>query len=446
MSGAARLLLQRGASVSGSDRQASLLTQQLAADGARVYIGHAAAFVPRPVDVVVHSAAIPASNPELTAARQRGCEIVSYAGLLGRLMEARAGVAVAGTHGKSTTTAMTAFILRLAGLRPSFIVGATVDQLGGGAAADGGEHFVVEACEYGRSFLKLRPKFGCILNIEEDHLDYYADLDEIIQAFGQFAGRVARHGALVACRGDANVRRAVRNGVQTKLVWFDAHGSHADWSAGRVHSHDGCCAFDLLHRGRSVGRVQLSVPGRHNVHNALAAAALAHECGCAAEHIVAGLGTFAGAGRRLTCRGYRRGVAVVDDYAHHPTEVRATLAATRERYRPKRLFGVFQPHQHSRTRFLLDDFARSFEAADVVVVPDIYFVRDSEAERQLVRAEDLVSRLCANGRTARYLPDFSEIAKLLVSLAEAGDVIVTMGAGDVWKVADEVVLRLGSDR
>jgi len=219
----------------------------------------------------------------------------------------------------------------------------------------------------------------------------------------------------------------------------------AEWSAGRLELVQGCHAFDLLHHRQSLGRLRLSVPGRHNVHNALAAAALAHECGCADHHILAGLERFEGASRRLSCRGFRRGVAVLDDYAHHPTEVRASLAAIRERYLPRRLFAIFQPHQHSRTRFLLDDFVLSLEAADVVFVPDIYFVRDSEEERSRVGAPDLVSRLCARGRPARYLPDFDEIADCVVAGVQEGDVIVTMGAGDVWKVADEIVRRLGRD-
>lgn len=446
MSGASRLLRELGAVVSGSDSTATPVTLRLIEERFDVCIGHSAAALPANVDVVVHSAAIPETNEELLEARRRGCEVISYAALLGRLMTERVGVAVAGTHGKSTTSAMVSYTLRQAGLDPSFVIGAKVPQLGGiGAAVGRGPHFVVEACEYHRSFLSLQPAVATLLNIEEDHLDCYADLDEIIEAFAEFAAGVRPGGAVVASIDDRNVRTALRAALPSSIRWFGMQSTDAHWRADAMELRNGCYAFDLMHRGASIGRVQLSAPGRHNVANALAAAAVAHECGCNNDAIIASLSSYAGAGRRLTLRAERNGVSVIDDYAHHPTEVRASLAAVRERYQPARLIGVFQPHQYSRTLAMLDEFARSFDAADMVVIPDIYSVRDNEEDLRRVHATDLVSRLASNGRTAAYLPEFDRIAAFLVEEARAGDVIVTMGAGDVWKVADAVAHRLGAN-
>lgn len=446
MSGASRLLRQLGAIVTGSDATATPTTARLIEEQFEVRIGHAVDGLPAGVDVVVHSAAIPETNEELLEGRRRGCEVISYATLLGRLMTERVGVAVAGTHGKSTTTAMVAYTLRQAGMDPSFVIGAKVPQLGGNGAAVGqGPHFVVEACEYHRSFLELQPAVATVLNIEEDHLDCYADIDEIIEAFAEFAAGLRSDGVVVASIDDRNVRAALRAVLPASVRWFGISSADAHWRADALELRDGCYTFELVRRGERVGRVQLVAPGKHNVSNALAAAAVAHECGCDDDAIVAALSSYAGAGRRLTLRADCDGVSIIDDYAHHPTEVRASLAAVRERYHPARLIGVFQPHQYSRTLAMLDEFARSFDAADLVVVPDIYGVRDNEEDRRRVHATDLVSRLAANGRTAAYIAEFDRIAAFLAEEARAGDVIVTMGAGDVWKVADAVVQRLGAN-
>lgn len=445
MSGASRLLRELGAIVTGSDATATPVTCRLIEERFDVRIGHSAEGLPASVDVVVHSAAIPENNEELLEARRRGCEVISYATLLGRLMRERVGVAIAGTHGKSTTTAMVAYTLRQAAFDPSFVIGAKVPQLGGSGAAIGhGPHFIVEACEYHRSFLALQPAVATVLNIEEDHLDCYADIDEIIEAFSEFAAGVRHDGAVVANIDDRNVRTALQAVHPATVRWFGVQSPDAHWRADGLELRGGCYAFDLVHRSNSIGHVQLAAPGRHNVANALAAAAVAHECGCDDGAIVAALSSYAGAGRRLSLRANCGGVNVVDDYAHHPTEVRASLAALRELYRPSRLIGVFQPHQYSRTLAMLDEFAKSFDAADMVVIPDIYSVRDKEEDLQRVHATDLVSRLACHGRTAAYIAEFDRIAAFLAEEARAGDVIVTMGAGDVWKVADAVVERLAA--
>jgi len=444
MSGLAAVLLHHGACVSGSDRNAGAILRRLERSGARVTSTQSAESVPADADLIVASAAIPPDHPELVAARRRGLHVIKYAQLLGALMGQRDGLAIAGTHGKSTTTAWLAFALRRAGLDPSFVVGAECEQLGGGSGVGEGRHFLAEACEYDRSFLHLRPKAAAVLNIEEDHLDYYGDLNAICDAFAQFVELLPPDGLLVSNAHDPRCQQ-VRAGCAAKVETF-GWTARATWSALNLRAPRGLYEFTLMHGSRRLGRVALGIPGRHNVLNALAVVALARFAGVPWDVLVDALGEFRGARRRLELRGELQGVRVADDYAHHPTEIRATLRAARERYQPRRLWCVFQPHQHSRTRFLLEDFARSFAAAERVIVPDIYFVRDSERERALVSAADLVQRINAAGGCAVHLPQTGDIVDLLLREAQAGDLVLTMGAGDIYKVADELVARLRSDR
>jgi len=441
MSGLAAMLLRCGARVSGTDARVSAELTRLEQSGARISTQQVAESVPPDADLVVISAAIPPTHPERVEAERRGLRVIKYAELLGLLMARHDGIAIAGTHGKSTTTAWVTYVLRQAGLDPNFVVGATVEQLGGGSGVGNGPHFVVEACEYDRSFLNLTPRRAAILNIEEDHLDCYADLHAIQQAFAAFARRVPPDGLLVLNGQDPRCR-AVAEGLSCRVETFGAHDG-ATWQAADIVAESGRYRFLVRHAGQTFGPLRLGLAGRHNVDNALAVIALSRDCGVSWEHIERGLAEFRGAHRRLELRGVVHGISVLDDYAHHPTEIRATLAAARERYAPRRLWCVFQPHQHSRTRFLLADFARSFSLADEVIVPDIYFVRDSERERELVCAQDLVQRITAQGGHARYVPDFAEIVGLLARDVRPGDIVLTMGAGNIWKVADELVQRLG---
>ncbi len=442
MRGAALVLMRRGATVSGSDAAASAELARLVKAGAAVAIGQSKDNLPENTNLVVYSAAIRPENPELVEAGRRGVETVKYADLLGRLMQGRDGIAIAGTHGKSTTTAMTAYVLRQAGWDPSFVVGANVVQLGGGSGVGDGPHFVVEACEYDRSFLRLAPKHATILNVEEDHLDCYKDIQDIIGAFSDFAALLPPNGVLVV-NGEsrAAIAAAERSGGRVETFGF---GPDVTWQAVEPVAERGCFRFGIARDGEVLAETQLRIPGRHHVANALACAALCWHGGVSMDVIARILPDFAGAERRLTLRGQAKGVTVLDDYGHHPTEIQVTLRAARELYQPKRLWVVFQPHQHSRTRFLLADFARSFAQADTVVVPDIYFVRDSESERELVTARDLVDRIHLNGGDARYEPDFDSIVSQLAGSVEPGDVVMTMGAGDVWRVADALVAELNS--
>jgi UDP-N-acetylmuramate--alanine ligase len=282
------------------------------------------------------------------------------------------------------------------------------------------------------------------LNIEEDHLDYYCDLKEIIESFHTFAELLPADGLLVVNAEDHNAMRAAV-GIKAEIETF-GFGGTADWQARINGVTQGCFEFDACYRGRQMTTVTMGLPGRHNVANALACLAICCRCGLDPDVAAEAIGRFRGVQRRLTLMGKTDGVTVVDDYAHHPTEIQVTLEAAREFYSPRKMYVVFQPHQHSRTRFLLNDFAQSFSAADVVVVPDIYFVRDSESERDLVAATDLVNQIHLNGGEARYEPDFMRIVAMLCGEVQAGDLVITMGAGNVWQIADDLLACLDRNR
>ncbi len=441
MCGLAGVLLRCGAIVSGSDRASFKAQGRLEDLGATIRIGQAPINIPTDCNFVVASAAIKPDNPEYGEAKRRGLPVFSYAQMLGEVMRLRTGIAISGTHGKSTTTALTAYILRQARLDPTFVVGAEVVQLEGSSGVGDGPHFVVEACEYDRSFLNLSPTYAAILNIEEDHLDYFSGMDDIVDAFGALARQVPKDGAIIANADDPNVARAVR-GVAAPVETFGVE-SAATWQAVGLEARRGCYHFDVLKHGVRLLRACLDqLPGRHQVGNALVATALADHAGVSTDAIEAALSRFSGADRRLTLRGEVGGILLLDDYGHHPTEVRVTLRTIREHHPGRRLWVIFQPHQHSRTRFLLEDFARSFGQADHLLVPDIYFVRDSEADQARISSSHLVDRVRANGCDALYLPSHEEIVDHVMTHARAGDVVLTMGAGDVWKISDELVRRL----
>jgi len=446
MSGLAQVLLRNRAVVSGSDRTAGPSVARLQQLGVKVRIGHHPDHVPPDVDAVVVTAAVKPDNPELMRAKELGCRVYKYAQMLGQLMNRYQGIAVSGTHGKSTTSGWLSFLLRRSGIDASFIVGAVVSQLGSSSGIGESPIFVAEACEYDRSFLNLRPYTAAVLNIEADHLDYYRDGAEIVEAFGQFVGGVAFEGTVVANGQDRNVSEVIqRLRPDVECLTFGLDDS-CSYHAQDLELVDGLYRFDLYGHGDLLGRTRISVPGRHNVMNALAVVAMARRAGVPVETILELLPEFTGVDRRLTLRGQVGRVTVLDDYAHHPTEIRASLSGIRERYRPGRLWCVFQPHQYSRTRFLLEDFAESFKLADVTIVPEIYFVRDSQEHRKAVNAQVLVDRLRGCGSRAEFIDGFDAICDYLQAHVTAGDVVVTMGAGDVWKVADAYIQRIGPDR
>ncbi|MBI2921736.1 MAG: UDP-N-acetylmuramate--L-alanine ligase [Planctomycetes bacterium] len=436
MSGAARILLARGIEVSGSDLGRSEATEELALKGARVFQGHRAENVPEQATRLVVTAAVDDANPEVQEARRRGIPMVRYATLLGELMRDRFGIAVAGCHGKSTTSAMTAFLLDRGGYEPSFVVGGGIPDLGGNSRAGKGEPFVAEACEHFRSFHNLYPHIAVVTNIEEDHLDYYRDIDEIVGSFGVFLSHVPPEGLVVINGEDADCARAVR-AARCRVETFGT-GPGMTWRAANVRVEDGRWRFDALRHEALFGRFELSIPGAHNVMNALAAIAVAASLEMPAEAIASALPEFHGVQRRMEWL-VRGPVSVMDDYAHHPTEIRATLAALRALHPDRRIVAVFQPHQYSRTRIMLDGFAHSFADADEVVIPGIFAARDSEEDRRAVSAWDLADDIRATGTPARVFDSFDEAVLALRSVA-APAVVLTMGAGDVWKIAGALSL------
>ena len=451
MSGLARLALRRGAACTGTDMVGGDAIESLRRDGIGVTSEQSAATVPEDCEMLVASAAIRPDHPEMVEARRCGLPTVKYAEFLGRLMIGRRGIAIAGTHGKSTTTSLLSHVLIQCGQDPSFIVGAHCPQIGGGSGVGSSNLIVVEACEFDRSFHMLHPAHAVILNVEEDHLDMYSGIDEINESFAHFARLLPAAGSLLINHEMPN-RQAITAGLDCTVETI-GFVPQADWRVevggspesgvqspesadlGTRHS----TLSRLYHDGAAVCEWPCALPGEHMAYNAAAAAVTAHRLGASWPRIGDAIGGFTGLERRMQYLGTHRigraSIMVVDDYGHHPTEIDATLRALRCHYRPKRLVCVFQPHQHSRTRFLMEQFAESFSAADIVVVPHIYFVRDSEKERHAVRAADLVDRLRKGGRHAMHLYPFEAIVEQLKLICRNGDLLVSMGAGDVWKIA-----------
>jgi UDP-N-acetylmuramate--alanine ligase len=438
-SGLAKMLMRRGAVVSGSDMSDGPVIGELRTLGATVNLGHRPENISADTSEVVISAAITAGNPELARASELGLKIRKYAEMLGILFDLQDGIAVAGTHGKSTTSGWLSYLFQAASKKPNFIVGADIPQLGGSSGVGSGPDFIAEACEYDRSFLNLHSKTAVILNIEQDHLDYYRDEDEIVAAFGDFASQVKPGGTLVANGQDKNVARVIRRVKdKLKIVTFGLETT-CDYTARQLERVEGTYAFDVYYKEDRLGRVHISLPGEHNIMNALAVISAAMSAGLEFETILKHLGGFTGIDRRLMLKAQIDGITILDDYAHHPTEIRASLRAIRQKYNPKRLLCVFQPHQYSRTRFLLDDFAESFKLADLTIVPEIYFVRDTAESKSTVNAEVLVERIGQQQSHALFIKDFAGILEYLRHNVTAGDLVVTMGAGTIWKVADDYI-------
>ncbi|MDX2018395.1 MAG: Mur ligase domain-containing protein [Planctomycetota bacterium] len=470
MSGLARLMKARGAVVTGSDQSKSETTDALKAESIGVSFDQDSGALPEACDMVVASAAIKPDHPQVLEAQRRGVATLLYAEALGQCMIGRTGIAIAGTHGKSTTTAMIGAALTDAGLDPSVIVGATCSQLVrgslGSGAMDPGAGFrlgsptipigplkakpgilIAEACEFNRSFHNYRPLIASISSVEADHLDVYGSLDAVVESFHEFARLVPpeSEGGRLLIAHDGAHRREVTRGLTCKVETI-GFSPEADW----VVEYDVATrTASLSHERKPIAKWTMLLPGAHNAVNAATALALGVMVGGDPAVLARSLSAFAGVDRRMHYLGDRilpassthpgGAVKVYDDYGHHPTEVDVTLRALRDFDRPQdrggRLICVFQPHQHSRTRHLLEEFAQSFTSADVVIVPHIYFVRDSQEEKTKVNAQDLVDRLRSRGVRAMHLYPFEAIVEQLENLAQPGDLLVVMGAGPVWQVA-----------
>jgi UDP-N-acetylmuramate--alanine ligase len=442
MSGLAEiLLLATPLQISGCDQARSEITDHLEKLGAKIRIGHDPAHV-EDADLLVISSAVGESNAEVAAARARGIPVIRRAEMLGEIMRLKQGIAVAGTHGKTTTTSLAGMVLTEAGFDPTIVVGGRVHILGTNARLGKGDYLVAEADEYDRSFLALTPVVAVITNVEADHLDTYRDLDDILDAFATFANRVPFFGSIVLCADDAGARRLLPR-IQKRVVTYGA-GPGADLTAERIELRPGgttATSFVVRDSQQGVlGEVRLRLPGRHNVANALAAVAVGRELLVPFEVIARALEGFTGVVRRFENKGERGGVLVVDDYAHHPTEIAATLAAARQVYPDRRLIALFQPHLFSRTRDFATDFGRSLSAADLALVMDVYPSRETPLPG--VTGELVAGAARAAGSASvTYVPDKKEVVDVLERTLCPGDVLLTLGAGDVVRFGEEYLRR-----
>ena len=437
MSAIATVLLERGYHVSGSDQNESPSTRMLRERGAQVFIGHRAENVGE-VDDVFISSAIKMDNVELLTAQQRGIPVSKRAQLLGWLMQGALGVAVAGAHGKTTTTAMIASILMGAGRDPSFIVGGTIAGMNTPAHAGRGREFVIEADEYDRTFLGLTPSVAVVTNVEHDHPDCYPTFESMLAAFRSFVSLLPEGGLLVVCSEDAGARGLIEFRGSRDVVTY-GFGRDVTWRATDVQSNNAGGSDCVVSRdGATRGLLRLRLPGRHNVLNALAAIAATDYLGVTFEDTRTALVEFRGVGRRFEMRGEVCGVTVIDDYGHHPTEIRATLAAARMSYPDRSIWAVWQPHTFSRTKLLMDDFAASFGDADHVIVTEVYASREQDSMG--VSAADVVVRM--QHRDARQAATLTDAVNALVGRVKSGDVVITLSAGDGNMVGERLLQRL----
>jgi UDP-N-acetylmuramate--alanine ligase len=440
MSAIGQLLLERGVAVSGSDLVPSNFTRKLEALGATVHEGHATENVPADTALLVTTAAAGDDNPEIAEARRRGITVLLRAEMVARLMDGKKVIAVAGAHGKTTTSSLIAFILSEAGRKPMYLLGGESIDLGGHAAWGDGDECVVEADEYKRAFLEYTPTIAVITNVEPDHLDYYGTPEAYHQAFVDFAKRIAEGGTLLACWDDTGARQ-VSEMVEDEPIRVETYGIDGVrfWQATNIDCTDRGASFTLSRGGGPVGLLHANVPGMHFVRNSTAAAAVCLGLGVEFETVRGAIARFRGARRRFETIGEAGDVVVMDDYAHHPTEARVTIATARTRFPERRLIGVYQPHTYSRIAYLWDEWTKCWEGLDELVVLETYAAREKpEAGRS---AKDLAAAITSP--RAHYATDFDDAARRAVALARPGDVIFTIGAGDVVEVGPKMLELLG---
>lgn len=440
LSAIAEILLSKGYKVSGSDIKRSPVTDKLKADGAEVFIGHNPSNL-GDCDLLVYSAAVGTENSEIAEALARGIPVLTRAMLLGAMMDDYGiSIAIAGTHGKTTTTSMVSLVLEKASLKPTILVGGVLSEFKGNVKVGDSEYFVTEACEYMDSFLQLRPRVEIILNIDSDHLDYFKDIDHIAKSFAQFAESVPENGFVVAYDANPFVRSIIGS-LKCRVITFGFSETSDYYAKDISFDHEGRVSYDMYHDGKFLSRMQLSLPGEHNVANSLAAAATCVNLGVSFDVIKETLESFTGTQRRFDLVGKTEGgVSIIDDYAHHPTEVKATLAAA-SRLAHNRIWCLFQPHTYTRVMALFDQFVAAFADADIVVLAEIYAAREKNIYK--LSSKKLMDEIKAKHpeKEIYFIPDFNEMAEFVNENAVAGDVVFTMGAGDIYKIGDKILKK-----
>lgn len=438
MSGLAEVLLDRNFTVSGSDRSETDLTRHLCAMGATIAYPQCADNITEDIDCVVYTAAIHPDNPEFKAAKEKGLPMLTRAQLLGQIMSHYPkSIAVAGTHGKTTTSSMLSQILLEGKEDPTLSIGGIFKAIGSNIHVGSSDLFLTEACEYTNSFLSLFAKYSIILNVEAEHLDFFKDLADIRNSFHQFAADTAEGGAVVINQEIENYQELVAD-IRARVITFGFTDAADYYPQDIVYDQKGCAAFTPVYKGKALGRVQLSVPGRHNVGNALSAIAVAMDLAIPYEEITAGLLAFGGAGRRFEYKGTYQGATVIDDYAHHPTEIKASLSAAGN-YPHDRLVVVFQPHTYTRTKAFLDDFAQALSMADQVILAEIYPAREKDIYG--IHSSDLRDKILSLGTPCEFFPSFEEIQAYLEKNTVNGDLLITMGAGNVYQIGESLLSK-----
>jgi UDP-N-acetylmuramate--alanine ligase len=441
MSGIAEVLLNLGYEVSGSDLAKTDTTARLDDLGAAVHLGHAAKNIGN-ADVVVTSTAVRSDNPEVVAAHAKNIPVIPRAEMLAELLKMKFSIAVSGSHGKTTTTSMVATVLAHGGLDPTMVIGGKLASIGSNARLGDGETIVAEADESDGSFLKLSPCIAVITNIDREHLDHYKDIDEIRAAFLEFANIVPFYGATILCADDAHIQQILPF-IKRRTITYGL-SSGTDYHARQISYLPGSTTYSLYERDVLLGTATLRVPGVFNVYNSLATVAVAREMDIPFPVIKEGLRNFAGVHRRLELRGSEHGITVIDDYGHHPTEIKATLAAVRQIWKD-RVIMVFQPHRFTRTKALFEEFSTAFSDADILIVTDIYAA--SEEPIPGVTAENLCGGIRNAGlKDVRHISNFDDIADYLMEIVEPSDVVLTQGAGSVWKIGDALLKKLGEKK
>ena len=434
MSGLAFICLNLGYKVSGSDSASSYMTDKLTANGANIFIGHSASNIDNSYDLVVYTAAIRADNEELLAAQSNNIKTIDRAHFLGDLMKKYDNsIAISGTHGKTSTTSMLSTIYNYASLNPTILVGGNLNIINGNVQVGDSEYFITEACEYVDSFLSFYPKYEIILNIEADHLDYFKDINHIINSFERFASNLKPDGKIIANGDDENVRKALEN--FKNVVYFGSNLNN-DFIITNISLNNDFSSFELKNGDTNLGEFKIQTHGIHNIFNSTSAIICSYIDGIDIDSIKNAIWTYTGVGRRFEFKGEKSGIRIYDDYAHHPSEIKATLSAIKP-IEKNNLFVVFQPHTFTRTKLLLDEFSSSFQDCDYIIISDIYASR--EKDTGLIHSKNLVDKIKEHRDNVYYLGTFDEIINFLTSKLNNNDILVTMGAGNINQLAEKII-------